>query len=188
MGHVLLDFANVSEQKQLAGWHTVDMGPYATTFLAAGCSDGRVRLMDVRTGATAVPPLEHHTDAVSRMCFCAVGNFDYLITASMDGSVLLWNTSFLAAAGRSATTNANGTGGFGTGMRRRPMKKFGPLDHAISSVAALEMFGSLRVIAGCHDSVAWMWSLDTAKIVANETWSVPFRDIHCTLDQARCGE
>ena len=171
VGHALLDLRRIREQKQIAGWHNIDMSPYATTFLAAGGADGRVRILNVRTGAETALPLDQHTDAVSKLSFHTVASSDYLVTAAMDGTVLLWNTNFLDAATRTAV----GTNQVSAPLaRRRPMKKFqiGPPTAAVSSVAVLEMFGSLRVVAGCHDAAAWMWSLDTSHIVAKETWLV----------------
>ena len=136
----------------------MDFNPRSMLVLATGGADHTARITEVEGGAE-LAVLERHAGPVTRAVFFPIDGAPFLVTTGYDGAVFLWDLKFIVA-----TTD---------GLRRvekRPRNRVAGLDVAVSSVAVAEIFGALRVFAGCHDAKAWMWTVQAKSVLDKESW------------------
>ncbi len=165
MGHITVELKSLALRRSSEGWYDVNFDPRSHLLLAAGGADFRVRILDAESGAEAVV-MHSHQGAVTGMRTCVFDSAPYLVTCASDGSTLLWSLACLAGAVRlRAGPHAR--------VERRPLRVVWAAESPASCVVAAEVFGALRVVVGCHDSTAWMWTIEAKAVMNQQTWCEP---------------
>ncbi len=158
MGFFAVEIKSLVQRRYSEEWYTVDFNPRSRLLVAAGCQDRKARLLDAASGAE-VAVLDSHQGPVTGVRVCSLDAVPYLATCALDGSVLLWSLAFLTGPARPYSGHPK--------VEKRPLKAVSSLDVPLSCLTVAEVFGALRVFAGCQDATAWMWTIE-AKIVMNE--------------------
>ena len=161
MGCLTVEIKSLPLRRYSEGWYALDFNPRSNLLVVAGCEDRTARVFDANNGTEAAV-FDCHQGALTAVKVCCLDAVQYLVTCGMDGSCLLWNLAFWGGPGRPYPTHAK--------VEKRPLKVVAALDTPLSCLTVAEVFGALRVMAGCFDAGAWMWTIEAKSVMNQETW------------------
>ena len=161
VGYFTLEIKSLVLRRHSEQWCTLDFNPRSNLLLAAGCEDCNARMFDTESGLQVVS-FDSHQGALTGIKVCLLNSVPYLISSALDGSIFLWNLTVLTGPARPYSGHAK--------VEKRPLKAVSSLDLPMSCIAVAEVFGALRVFAGCHDATAWMWTIEAKAVIDQQTW------------------
>jgi WD40 repeat protein len=153
MGHVAFPLEPMKLARRSHKWHHIDYDPYSQVRLFTGCSDNKLRMMNMRTNKV-LKTYKGHTGSVTAVHLRYVLGKIRMFSCALDKTVKMWDLDFFDAEYEKPALPSQ------SWDFPAPINDFEP--------AVMEE--NLRIFAGCEDSRIYMRTMTTSEVTSTSGW------------------